>query len=423
MSDFFILAVILTFFVYGLTRPYIAFAGYIWVDTLVPQTIVFGFLHGRPISMIMAGLCFFSLVIGAGKISKPTRGIPVFLLVLFMIWITISTDMAQFQAVAWVKWDTAIKTVLMATLTMFAIKTKKQLESVLLVLVFSLSFFMLTAGIKTLFGGGGYGRVLITGVGNMGMAESSTLAAFSVLVIPFLMFFKKHITLMHFLRGKNWVWNAAILSCVAANIGTTARTGLVTLAGYIGYRSLNKKFFIQGIVVFLFAVLCFQAFAPADWKNRMNTLTEVTDESSAMGRVVVWQWTIDYVKERPFFGGGFQSFLANRGQLINYNENFSFTVKAFHSIYFELLGEQGYGGLIIYLGLIFWAYNQNRKIEKNDRLGEWSRDLGSCMKSAIVIFCIGGAFVGIGYKPIIFQLVALTVVHLKIIDRDSDAEK
>jgi hypothetical protein len=87
------------------------------------------------------------------------------------------------------------------------------------------------------------------------------------------------------------------------------------------------------------------------------------------------------------------------------------------------LGEQGYGGLIIYLGLIFWAYNQNRKIEKNDRLGEWSRDLGSCMKSAIVIFCIGGAFVGIGYKPIIFQLVALTVVHLKIIDRDSDAEK
>lgn len=423
MSDFFILAVIITFFIFGLTRPYIAFAGYIWVDTLVPQTIVFGFLNGKPISMIMAGLCFLSLILGVSKVSKPTRIAPFLLLVLFMVWITISTDMAQFQAIAWVKWDTAIKTVLMATLTMFAIRNRRELEAVLLILVFSLSFFMLTAGIKTLFGGGGYGRTLITGVGNSGMAESSTLAAFSVLVIPFLLFFKNNITILDFLKDKKWLWNAAILSSVLTNIGTTARTGLVTLAGYIGYRSLNKKMFVQGIAVLLVAVFCFQAFAPADWKNRMNTLTEVSDEGSAMGRVVVWQWTIDYVADRPVFGGGFQSFLANRGQLVKYNENFSFGVKAFHSIYFELLGEQGYGGLTIYLALIFWAYNQNRKIEKNDKLDQWSRDLGSCMKSAIVIFCIGGAFVGIGYKPIIFQLVALTAAHLKAIDRARDGTK
>lgn len=47
MRDLLVIIIILAFILPGLTRPYLAFAGYLWVDTVVPQGLVFGFLSGN----------------------------------------------------------------------------------------------------------------------------------------------------------------------------------------------------------------------------------------------------------------------------------------------------------------------------------------------------------------------------------------
>lgn len=415
MSDFLVLFVMLAFTYWGVTRPYVSFAGYVWVDTFVPQKLVFGFLGNQPISMTMALLCLFSLVLGVNKLKLARDATPVFLLISFAVWITVTTEYALVQYAAWDKWNETLKTLMMAFFLIFAINTKKQLEMVLLVILFSLSFFMITAGLKTLTGGGGYGRTLIIGLGNNGLGESSTLAGFAVLTIPLIIFFKSHITFIPHLINKNLVWYSAILLCIATVIGTSARTGLVTLLAYLSLTLFNKKYFFKGVMSLLAVLIFFILFAPSSWLDRMNTMQSVEGESSAMSRVAVWLWTIDLASERPFLGGGFESYAAGDGNLAKYVEGLSFGMKAPHSIYFEVLGEHGYVGLVLYLGLIFWTFMRNRAIAKHRDSGKWSTNLAAEMNKIIIIFCVGGTFIGIAYMPLFFHLVALTTVHSKIL--------
>src|SRR3546814_12035982 len=97
----------------------------------------------------------------------------------------------------------------------------------------------------------------------------------------------------------------------------------------------------------------------------MSTIkTDQADESAAT-RLAVWKWTIDFAKKSPF-GGGFEAYRQNQ---IRYNtakiegqgpqQPVDKTLevdkaRAYHSAYFEMLGEQGYPGrpLLLPLNLI-----------------------------------------------------------------------
>lgn len=424
MRDLLILIVLLAFILPGLTRPYLAFAGYLWVDTVVPQSLTFGFLSGRPISMVMAVACFFSLAIGAKKLSAPKSKALVFLFFFFIVWTTLTTLNAQFSIFAWKKWDYVFKTLVMAFLLMFTIKTRKQLELVVLTLLLSLMFYMFSAGPKTLLGGGGYGATLGLGASNSGWNESSTLSCLAVLTIPLLTYVRKHISLIPFLAKsgflKNMIWLGSGILCISTVIGTTARTGLVTLVGYLGLNLLRMRLrsFFKIIPIALIVAGIIYNVAPESWFERMNTVE--SGESAASGRVAVWKWTIDYVSHKPFMGGGFNSFVANRGQLGLYSSAFEGDTHslAFHSIYFEVLGEHGYVGLLTFLGLIFGVTRINKSLIKRADTDEKTKDFCLAINYTIYLFCIGGAFIGIAFKPILYHLIAISIAHHSIINKE-----
>ena len=85
------------------------------------------------------------------------------------------------------------------------------------------------------------------------------------------------------------------------------------------------------------------------WKTRISTIETYDQESSAETRIGVWIWTLQFVSSRPQ-GGGFMAFVTNHFQLASGRDIYG---HAFHSIYFEVLGEHGWLGLAIFLGLIF----------------------------------------------------------------------
>ncbi len=435
MRDLFVLIVLLAFILPGLTRPYLAFAGYLWVDTVVPQSLTFGFLRGQPVSMVMALACFLSLFIGAKNLSSPkSKGIA-FLFFFFILWITLTTLNAQFSIYAWRKWDFAFKTLLMAFLLMFTITTRKQLELVVLTLLLSLMFYMFSAGPKTLLGGGGYGATLGLSTSNSGWNESSTLSCLAVLTLPLLTYARKHISLVPFVaksdKLKNIIWLGSGVLCIGTVIGTTARTGLVALVGYFGLNVLRFRFssIIKIIPVALMIAGGIYFAAPESWFQRMTTVENPTD-NSASARVAVWKWTIDYVSHKPIMGGGFNSFVANRGQLGMYSNAFDSDSNslAFHSIYFEILGEQGYVGLFTFLGLILGSVRINRSLRKRADTDQKTKDLSLALNHTIFLFCIGGAFIGIAFKPIIYHLIAIsvahhTIIHKELIEQNNHAKK
>jgi len=143
-------------------------------------------------------------------------------------------------------------------------------------------------------------------------------------------------------------------------------------------------------------------------------------ESSAMGRVAVWLWTIDYVKEHPL-GGGFEVYRINSGAMpMEDGTVLQFKSKAFHSIYFEVLGELGIPGLLLFLSMIAWSMlslGKVRKLAKQHAELVWAGDAASALRIATLIFLVGGAFIGVAYQPYFWFLFGIGIALRHFADR------
>jgi O-Antigen ligase len=172
-------------------------------------------------------------------------------------------------------------------------------------------------------------------------------------------------------------------------------------------------------------------FLPASFTERMGTITAHEGDQSASTRVAVWKWTIDFAKEHPL-GGGFDAYRSNSftyqmrkvtgtgaGQKIEY-QTVTESARAYHSSYFELLGEQGYVGLGLWLVLqllglwhmerLRWRFGKRSGQDGPDSLNgraSWQWGLATALQQAHVVYLVGAAFVGIGYQPFLFMLIGL----------------
>ena len=88
-------------------------------------------------------------------------------------------------------------------------------------------------------------------------------------------------------------------------------------------------------------------------------------------------WTLDYVAQRPL-GGGFDSYRDNAIEVTvkrvdqDGNEWFETVTdrdRAFHSNYFEVLGEHGWPGLFIYLMILLVTMRGHWKLHRARQAG------------------------------------------------------
>lgn len=413
LSDLLWLIVLCTFCLFGLKRPYIALTAVIFVDILKPQNLSFSFLAGKPLSFIMTLVFILSLLLTKHGWKVPEKKLPSILLILLMIWITITTQYAEYQWSAWYKHDYSFKTILFAFFIPFVINSRHKVDFFIAVMVSAIAYFTINGGMKTLFGVTGYGMDLVySGSNNSGIAESSTLSMVSAFVLPFIYYLYRYAP---FNRNKliSVILIAISLSAVFTIIGTHARTGLIglfVLFVAITLKTKHKlKIFSFGVVM---ASLVF-TLAPQNWLDRMNTISSAKTESSAAGRLVVWKWTIDYVSSKPILGGGFTSHQANAGQLHLYMEDSqSITVskkgKAFHNIYFEVLGEHGYVGLFIFLMIIYTAWRSAVNAQAKMLDSEWVAPLAQLTIYGLLVFCACGMFIGIAFSPWLYYFLGLS---------------
>ncbi len=423
MTDLLVLVIFLMFSFLGLRFPYISIMGYIWVDTIKPQTITHSFMNDKPLSFIMAIICIISFILHI-KDSETHRSKEILtVLTIFLIWITITTIFSLYPELSWSKWDSSFKSILLSIFIPFFISNKSQLEAIIIAFIISLSIFTFAVGVKTILGGGGYGATLIPG--NAQLSESSTLATYSAMIIPFYMFLSKYSIIFARIPYKPFIMLGISTLTILSIMGTAARTGFVGLFVLFVKLLHDSKRRILLLFVISFIGIIILGYLPDRWIERMQTMLDFGNESSALGRILVWKWTFDFVSDYPM-GGGFTCYVANAGVLNYYSDNpdFSFNkAKAFHSIYFEVLGEHGYFGLFLYILLIYSALKQLGKIIKNSE-DEWIREIARTLKVVFIIFLACGNFIGIAFQPVLYLMVAYTVsvynLHFKDMENKSD---
>jgi probable O-glycosylation ligase (exosortase A-associated) len=438
MLDLALLAFVGLFLALGLKRPFFWVLLYIYIDVVAPQKIGWGAIQILPLSLIAFAAAFLGWLILDRKEGSRFNFRQALILVL-LAWCGYTTLGAEFPEEAWTKWNWVWKALVFAAFLPLTLRTKLRIEAAALIMVLAIGTIAINGGIKTVLGGGGYGTLSLLVRENAGLYEGSILSTAAIATIPLVLWLARHGTIFR----PDWrVWTFAaglIFACLLIPIGTAARTGIVCAAflGVLMLRSARYRFVYAGVAGL--AMLAAIPFLPASYIERMSTIGQYQGDESASTRVAVWQWTLDYVEENPW-GGGFDAYLGNKftylkpvvsGPANNRTiEHVEVTdeARAYHSSYFEMLGEQGWLGLGLWLwlqALGLWQMERirSRFARQEGGRSSWQRDLATALQQAQLVYLVGALFVGIAYQPFIFMLIGLQCALWSYVRRTAEAPR
>jgi probable O-glycosylation ligase (exosortase A-associated) len=430
MIDLALLGFIALVLALGIKRPFLWVLAYIYIDTVAPQKIGWGVIQSVPVSLIAFAAAFGGWLMFDSK--RGSRfGLREAVIIALLCYCAMTTLRADFPIPAMEKWDWVWKALLFAAFLPLTLRTRLRIEAAVLMMVLGIGTIIINGGIKTVLGGGGYGQLALLVRNNTGLYEGSILSTAAIAAIPLALWLARHGTIFK-PDWRVYCFTAGLVfACLLIPIGTAARTGLVC-AGVLGVlmlRSVRYRFVYAAVAgVALVAAI---PFLPASYLERMNTITNYQSDQSASTRVMVWKWTLDYVKANPL-GGGFDAYLGNKftydtveksgddtNQSISYRE-VTDQARAYHSAYFEILGEQGWPGLGLWLllqGLGVWQMERIRwRFARRDVDGDsgpeegrrsWQWGLATALQQAQIIYLVGALFVGIAYQPFILMLIGM----------------
>ncbi|WP_287980437.1 DUF5935 domain-containing protein [Sphingomonas sp.] len=424
MRDLVFIAFLAAIFGMGFRRPFLLVLAYVYIDIVSPQRLTYFLLNSVPISLIAVALAVGGWLLADNKADSrfaPRQG----LIVLLMLYCWATTLGADFPLDAKDKWDWVWKCLAFAAFLPLTLRTRLRIEALLLFMIVSAASIIIVGGIKTLAGGGGYGQLDLMVNNNSGLYEGSTISTVAIAIVPLIAWFMRHGTIF----APDWRVKgfclALIFACLLIPVGTSTRTGLlcIVLVALLSIRNARRKFLYLGLIGASAALAV--PFLPASFTQRMSTIENHQADESASTRVAVWAWTIDYARSHPF-GGGFDAY---RGNHIRYEirkadpaagptgavTDTAVTDKArgYHSAYFEMLGEQGYPGLAIWVSIsligLFRMEVLRRRYRDSDGEFAWAGPLAAALQTAHCVYLLGAAFIAIAFQPFIYMLIGAQI--------------
>ena len=367
-----------------------------------PHRYTWGFAYNMPFAQITAIALFLGMLFSKEKKSFPINSITSIWL-LFVAWAVISTIFAMNIDNSLQELIRFIKIQIIVLCTMVLINSKERLIQLIWVIVVSIGFFGVKGGLFSIATGLKYS---VSGPPDSFISGNTEIALAILMVVPLMYFLKLH-TNNKYLQ---WALIGSMLLCAIAVIGSYSRgaflAGIVTLI-FLWFGMRRRV--ITAVVVISLAIAIFP-FIPEKWYQRMDTIENYQEDGSAMGRINAWTMAFNLANSRPLTGGGFRSFT---------KENFAIyapipeKVHDAHSIYFEVLGEMGYIGLLLFLLIWMQVYLKAcniRKIARNSDELKWLADLAKMTQVSLLAYLTGGAFLGLAFFDLPYHLMCFIVI-------------
>jgi probable O-glycosylation ligase (exosortase A-associated) len=217
------------------------------------------------------------------------------------------------------------------------------------------------------------------------------------------------------LAPKRWM-KALIAICmllsVVSAIGSQSRGALLAVIGMSALLWLRgKRKLLLGLLL-LCVGIGLLAFMPSKWEERMGTIATYEEEGSAKGRLDAWSMLFNLALDRPMVGGGFEPYTQETYDRYSYGRGYEKTQTA-HSIYFQVLGEQGFVGF--FLLALFWYFTWRMGSEIVARCrgrpeDAWAFWLAGMVQASLVAYFIGGAFLNLAYWDMPYYVMVLLAV-------------
>lgn len=401
----------LTLFFIGLMfycyrRPWAAVLVWAWLGFMNPQRLAYGFArYTIPFSMIAALVTFLAMFIAKERNKFPwTR--ETILLAVFCVWMCITTYFALNPPGAEAYLDRALKIQAMIFCVFWILQSRFRLEAMVWVIVISIGFYGVKGGLWTLMTGGG-GHVM--GPEGSFITGNNEIALALVMVMPLMGYLITYSPR----RSVKWAMIASQILCVVAVIGTYSRAGFLALCVLLAFQwwasrykaALTLALFLLGPPIFY--------FMPQEWRDRMSTIrntSEGTMDASAKGRINAWRTGWNLAKHRPITGGGFRTFTMETFR--RYAPDPADQHDA-HSIYIEVMAEQGFPGLAMFLTLGLFTWMTGRRVKRIARVlpeMQWAADMVVQTGLGLAAYCVAGAFAGLAYFDLPYTMMAMIVL-------------
>lgn len=402
-------------------RPFIAAGMWVWTALFFPNGWVYGAASSLRYNLLFAIVGFASYLAYRDKPKFELGRIGGLVLLLFA-WTTMSTVTTIGNPdITWEFWNRFFKIVMLFVFVLMTVKDKLHIDFLLWCVVLSVGFFANLESLKYLASGGGHKIVGMTG---HVLGDRNELSLSFVMTLPLcyylLVEYGKHSMLVR----AGLLCTMALL--VVGVIGTMSRGGFLALLALGGYMYVKSDRKILMTILIAGLVFGLSQIVSSDWASRIDTISEANQDESFLGRLTAWKLSFIMAVQNPFFGGGFKSleyfpvWKELSKDFFSYswfytgdalpNENYA---RAAHSVYFQVLGDHGFGGLLLYLSCLatsFFTAGRVARRARDNNAEPWIATVATMLQLSIFAFGLGGAALSLAYFDLIFALFGLVVV-------------
>ena len=409
MRDIAVTAVLAFLTLISMGRPDIGALTWTWVSMMNPHRLTWGFAYDQPWAMIIALATFIGLLFYKGVKRFPLSA-PVVLLLLFDFWMVITHFLGFHPELVQDKALAIVKIQVMVFVTIWVLNTKQHINWFVAVVAFSIGFYGVKGGIFTILSGGGH---RVWGPVSSMLEGNNEIALALIMTIPLIFYFFKT-------ASNKWIQRvllASMVLCAAAALGSQSRGALLAIVAmsFILWWRNDKKFMFG--VLFIAVGMVLVAIMPSTWEERMATIQDYEQDLSAMQRLDVWRLTWNLALSNPLFGGGMGIYTDDLNAI--YNPNPIGGLRNAHSIYFGVLGEHGFVGLLLFIAIWYSVWrlcSDIRKSIRNTPEMDWAFWLASMVQVSLVGYLVGGAFLYLPYADYPYNLLIIAVIlsdHVK----------
>lgn len=374
-----------------------------FISFMYPQSNTFGFALSIQWLDIFLVLSLVGYFLKQGYKDYKHHTIITLTIILYL-WCCLSTVFAINWMFAYPLWLKFSKVLVLCYVAFAMLTTEKRLFAFMKVMVISIGFYGVKGGLFTLINGGG---ASVLGPINSFFADNNGMALVLTMTLPFMIFFAWHAE--HYLQ-RYFALFCALTTAIAV-LGTQSRTGLVALGVTILYFTwLQKKMFRALLIIVPVAATAF-FFMPDTWVERMQTTTELEQDTSFQGRVDMWKASVQIANDYPVFGGGYN--VIYLPQVAARYIPIDVTVRAIHSAYFQMMAEHGYVGFAIFMIMLSYSYycaSRMARQAKQVTVYPWMQDLTIAIRSSYVGFLVLGLTANIAFFDLTYFIMVITAL-------------
>jgi probable O-glycosylation ligase (exosortase A-associated) len=213
-------------------------------------------------------------------------------------------------------------------------------------------------------------------------------------------------------------------SCVLGMIATQSRGGTLGFAAAMLYGwwfVATRR--VLGAIAVIVVVAGIAIVAPAGYATRVNSIGNYQQDNSAQARLQVWGVAIQMAVDHPLGvgAGNFNTAYGRRYMPAQADNRIAWANQRWlsaHSIFFKILGEYGFPGLVLLfciLGANLMDNVRTRKCLRSFEAPTLAQQWPALLNMGIVAYAVSGIFLGGFAYPHLFLLTGLTLALKRLV--------